>query len=164
MKILRHIGSLAFVLGLFCAVFAGIPWYVIVSDDPAVPWWLKIALFCLLGGILLVLLTVALEQRKTKLSEGETLSTEPESTVLLLNSSTLPDREITDVLGLVQGHTVFAIWLGKDLKEFKMKKLISLFLAGTLLLLSCAHQENLSEEEKEKYRRARMRYDAGQGR
>jgi hypothetical protein len=38
MKILRNIGSLAFVLGLFCAVFAGMPWYVIVSDDPAVPW------------------------------------------------------------------------------------------------------------------------------
>jgi len=89
MKILRHIGSLAFVLGLFCAVFAGIPWYVIVADDPAVPGWLKIALFCLLGGILVVLLTVALEQRKIKLSEGETLSTEPESAVLLLNSSTL---------------------------------------------------------------------------
>ncbi len=45
-----------------------------------------------------------------------------------------------------------------------MKKLISLFLAATLLLLSCAYQKNLSEEEKEKYRRARMRYDAGQNR
>ena len=127
MKILRNIGSLAFVLGLFCAVFAGIPWYVIVSDDPAVPWWLKIALFCLLSGILVVLLTVALEQRKTKLTEGETLSTEPESAVLLLNSSTLPGREITDVLGLVQGHTVFAIWLGKDLSA-----LVRLILGGEL--------------------------------
>ncbi|CAB1058207.1 hypothetical protein D1BOALGB6SA_2963 [Olavius sp. associated proteobacterium Delta 1] len=127
MKILRHIGSLAFVLGLFCTVFAGLPWYVIVADDPAVPWWLKIALFCLLGGILVVLLTVALEQRKAKLSEGETLSTEPESAVLLLNSSTLPDREITDVLGLVQGHTVFAIWLGKDLSA-----LVRLILGGEL--------------------------------
>jgi hypothetical protein len=45
-----------------------------------------------------------------------------------------------------------------------MKKLISLFLAGTLLLLSCVHQENLSEEEKEKYRNSKMRYDAGQSR
>ena len=127
MKILRHIGSLAFVLGLFSAVFAGIPWYVIAADDPAVPWWLKIALFCLLGGILVVLLTVALEQRKTKLTEGKTLSTEPESAVLLLNSSTLPGREITDVLGLVQGHTVFAIWLGKDLSA-----LVRLILGGEL--------------------------------
>ena len=45
MKILRHIGSLAFVLGLFTAVFAGIPWYMIVADDPVVPWWLRIAVF-----------------------------------------------------------------------------------------------------------------------
>ena len=70
MKILRHIGSLAFVLGVFTAVFAGIPWYVIIADDPVVPWWLRIAVFCLLGGILVVLLTVALEQRKNKASGG----------------------------------------------------------------------------------------------
>ena len=127
MKILRNIGSLAFVLGLFCSVFAGIPWYVIVSDDPAVPWWLKIALFCMFGGILVVLLTVALEQRKTRKPELAAPSTEPESTILLLNSSTLPDREITDVLGLVQGHTVFAIWLGKDLSA-----LVRLILGGEL--------------------------------
>jgi uncharacterized protein YbjQ (UPF0145 family) len=127
MKILRNIGSLVFVLGLFCSVFAGIPWYVIVSDDPAVPWWLKIALFCMFGGILVVLLTVALEQRKTRKPEVAALLTEPESTMLLLNASTLPDREITDVLGLVQGHTVFAIWLGKDLSA-----LVRLILGGEL--------------------------------
>ncbi len=63
MKVLRHIGSAAFVLGLFTAVFAGMPWYVMVADDPVVPWWLRIAVFCLLGGILLVLVTLALEQR-----------------------------------------------------------------------------------------------------
>ena len=56
MKLLRHMGSLAFVLGLFTAIFAGIPWYIIVADDPVVPLWLKIAVFCLLGGILVVLL------------------------------------------------------------------------------------------------------------
>jgi uncharacterized protein YbjQ (UPF0145 family) len=127
MKILRNIGSMAFVLGLFCSVFAGIPWYVIVSDDPAVPWWLKTALLCMLSGILVVLMTVALEQRKTRKSEGEVLSTESESTILLLNSSTLPGRKITDVLGLVQGHTVFAIWLGKDLSA-----LVRLILGGEL--------------------------------
>jgi uncharacterized protein YbjQ (UPF0145 family) len=115
MKILRHIGSLAFVLGLFTAVFAGIPWYVIVADDPVVPWWLKIAVFCLLGGILVVLLTVALEQRKNKTSAERALPIESDSAVLLLNSAALPGREITEILGLVQGHTVFAIWLGKDL-------------------------------------------------
>ena len=127
MKILRHIGSLAFVLGLFCAVFGGIPWYIIVSDDPAVPWWLKIALFSLIGGILVVLLTVAFEQRRTRAPEAETPSTEPKRAVMLLNSSTLPGREVTDILGLVQGHTVFAIWLGKDLSA-----LVRLILGGEL--------------------------------
>jgi uncharacterized protein YbjQ (UPF0145 family) len=127
MKILRHIGSLAFVLGLFTAIFAGIPWYVMVADDPVVPWWLRIAVFSLLGGILVVLLTVALEQKKNKTSEGEPLPTEPDSSVLLLNSAALPGREITEILGLVQGHTVFAIWLGKDLSA-----IVRLILGGEL--------------------------------
>ena len=115
MKVLRHIGSVAFVLGLFTAVFAGMPWHVMVADDPVVPWWLRIAVFCLLGGILVVLATLALEQRAHKASVEEPPATESDRTVLLLNSDILPNREITEILGLVQGHTVFAIWLGKDL-------------------------------------------------
>jgi len=43
MKTLRQIGSLAFVLGLLVSIFAGMPWYVMVADDPAVPWWLRLA-------------------------------------------------------------------------------------------------------------------------
>jgi hypothetical protein len=43
-----------------------------------------------------------------------------------------------------------------------MKKLIALGFTGIMLFLSCAHHENLTEEEKEKYRRARQRYEAGQ--
>ena len=127
MKLLRHIGSLAFVLGLFTAVFAGIPWHVIVADDPVVPLWLRIAVFCLLGGILLVLVTLALEQRVHKASAEESLPTESDRTVLLLNSDVLPGREITEILGLVQGHTVFAIWLGKDLSA-----IVRLILGGEL--------------------------------
>jgi len=127
MKILRHIGSLAFVLGLFTALFVGIPWYTVVADDPVVPWWLRIAVFCLLGGILVVLLTVAFEQRKNKTSGGEPLPTESDRTVLLMNSAALPGREITEILGLVQGHTVFAIWLGKDLSA-----IVRLILGGEL--------------------------------
>ncbi len=127
MKTLRQIGSLAFVVGLFTVVFAGVPWHVLVADDPVVPWWLRIAVFCLLGGILVVLLTVALEQRTTRrLAEAPVLG-EPERTVLLLNSTELPGRELTEILGLVQGHTVFAIWLGKDLSA-----LIRLILGGEL--------------------------------
>ncbi len=127
MKILRHIGSLAFVLGLFSAVFAGIPWYIMVADDPVVPWWLKIAVFCLLGGILVVLITVALEQRRIKASEADSLTTESGRAISLLNSATLPARKITEILGLVQGHTVFAIWLGKDLSA-----IIRLIVGGEL--------------------------------
>ena len=127
MKVLRHIGSVAFVLGLFTAVFAGMPWYVMVADDPVVPWWLRIAVFCLLGGILLVLATLALEQRAHTASFEERLATESDRTVLLLNSDVLPGREITEILGLVQGHTVFAIWLGKDLSA-----IVRLILGGEL--------------------------------
>ena len=127
MKALRHIGSVAFVLGLFTAVFAGMPWYVMVADDPVVPWWLRIAVFCLLGGILVVLATLALEQRAHKTSVEESPATESDRTVLLLNSDALPGREITEILGLVQGHTVFAIWLGKDLSA-----IVRLILGGEL--------------------------------
>ena len=127
MKVLRHIGSVAFVLGLFTAVFAGIPWSVMVSDAPVVPWWLKIAVFCLLGGVLLVLATVAIEQRAHTASVEKPLAIESDRTVLLLNSDNLPGREITEILGLVQGHTVFAIWLGKDLSA-----IIRLILGGEL--------------------------------
>jgi uncharacterized protein YbjQ (UPF0145 family) len=127
MKTLRLFGSLAFVLGLFTAIFAGIPWYMIVADDPVIPWWLRIAVFCILGGILLVLLTVAIEQRKNKPSGDVFPLAESQPQILLLNSADVPNREITEVLGLVKGHTIFAIWLGKDLSA-----LLRLVLGGEL--------------------------------
>jgi uncharacterized protein YbjQ (UPF0145 family) len=127
MKALRHIGSVAFVLGLFTAVFAGMPWYVMVADDPVVPWWMRTAVFCLLGGILVVLVTLALEQRAHKASVEEPPATESDRKVLLLNSDVLPGREITEILGLAQGHTVFAVWLGKDLSA-----IVRLILGGEL--------------------------------
>ena len=127
MRLLRHIGSLAFVLGLFTVVFAGIPWHVLVTEDPVVPWWLRIAIFGLLGGILLVLLTVAFEQKKVKGLAKVPLATESEPSVLLLNSDAVTGRETREILGLVQGHTVFAIWLGKDLSA-----LLRLIIGGEL--------------------------------
>jgi uncharacterized protein YbjQ (UPF0145 family) len=127
MKIIRNIGSLAFVLGLFTAIFAGIPWYMMVADDPVVPLWLKTAVFCLLGGILVVLATVAIEQKRSKTSVEKFPPAEPARKVLLLNSEELPGQEITEILGLVQGHTVYAIWLGKDLSA-----LVRLILGGEL--------------------------------
>ena len=90
MKVLRNIGTVAFVLGLFTAVFVGIPWHVMVADDPVVPWWLKIAVFYLLGGILLVLATLAIEQWTRKVSFQKPLATETDRTVLLLNTDVLP--------------------------------------------------------------------------
>ena len=127
MKVLRHIGSVAFVLGLFTAVFAGIPWYVFVTDDPTMPWWFRVAVLCILGGILVVLATLALEQRVHTASVEEPLAAESDRTVLLLNSDVLPGRQITEILGLVQGHTVFAVWLGKDLSA-----IVRLILGGEL--------------------------------
>ena len=127
MRILRQIGSMAFVLGLFTAIFAGLPWYVIVTDDPVLPWWLRLAIFCLLGGILLVLVTLAIEQKKFELSKPPPLLTEFETKILLLNSTEVPGKATREILGLVQGHTVFAIWLGKDLSA-----LIRLVLGGEL--------------------------------
>ncbi len=127
MKTLRQIGSLAFVSGLFTVIFAGLPWHVMVADDPVIPWWLRIAVFCLLGGILVVLVTVALEQTKYRTSPEAQLPTESQPRILLLNSTEVPGRETREILGLVQGHTVFAIWLGKDLSA-----LIRLVLGGEL--------------------------------
>ena len=126
MKIIRYLGSLAFVIGLFTMIFAGIPWYVVVADDPVVPLWLRTAIFCFLGGILVVLTAISAEQKKYKAQcESETPVTEKE--ILLSNAPEIAGNEVVDVLGLVQGHTVYAIWLGKDLSA-----LIRLILGGEL--------------------------------
>jgi len=125
MKFIRHIGSLVFVIGLFIVVFIGIPWHILVKDDPVIPLWLRIALFGLLGGILLVLLTVAIERRKE--ISPEKLSPSADSDILLLNSDDVTGRETEKIIGLVQGHTVFAIWLGKDLSA-----LLRLIIGGEL--------------------------------
>ena len=126
MKIIRLFGSLAFVLGLFATVFAGIPWYV--YNEPIMPLWLRIAVYGFLGGILLVLLTVAIEQRKGKAPERELLRRKSPSQVLLQNSAEVPGHQISKTLGIVKGHTIFAIWLGKDISA-----LVRLILGGELI-------------------------------
>jgi uncharacterized protein YbjQ (UPF0145 family) len=127
MKIIRQIGSLAFVLGLFVSIFAGVPWHVMVADDPVIPWWLRIAIFCFLGGFLVVMVTLALEQIGYKKIKEELVTDQPQQGVLLLNSTEVPGRKVTEILGLAQGHTVFAIWLGKDLSA-----IVRLILGGEL--------------------------------
>jgi len=125
MKFFRTIGSLAFVVGLFTAVFVGGLWHV--YHNPMLPWWLKIATYCLLGGILLVLLTVALEQKKGKAEEEELPTGEIKTRILLQNSAEVPGSEITKVC-LVKGHTIYAIWIGKDLSA-----IVRLVLGGELV-------------------------------
>ena len=127
MKIFRTFGSLAFVLGLFTTIFAGMPWLVVVEDDPVIPWWFRIAIFSILGGILIVLGAVAIEQRKAKAVTGELPPASSGSKMLLINSTDIPGRELTEILGLVKGHTIYAIWLGKDLSA-----LLRLVLGGEL--------------------------------
>jgi uncharacterized protein YbjQ (UPF0145 family) len=126
MKIIRLIASLAFVLGLFTAIFAGIPWYV--YHEPILPWWLKIAVYGIVGGILLVLLTVAVEQRKSKALGKELPPVGPQPRMLLQNSTEVPGQDITEILGLVKGHTIFAIWLGRDISA-----MVRLILGGELI-------------------------------
>ena len=127
MRLLRQVGSLAFALGIFIAVFVGMPWIVIVSKEPVIPWWLRATIFSLLGGVLLVLLTLAVEQLRRKMSGGESLPTDADRGVMLLNSDKVPGKETTEILGLVHGHSVFSIWLGNDLSA-----LIRLILGGEL--------------------------------
>ncbi len=127
MKTIRQIGSTVFVLGLFVTIFAGVPWHVVTTDDPVVPWWLRIAIFALLGGILVVLGSLAIEQFQNKPATELPTAEQVDSGILLLNSDTVPNRQVTEVLGLAQGHTVFAIWLGNDLSA-----IMRLILGGEL--------------------------------
>jgi uncharacterized protein YbjQ (UPF0145 family) len=127
MKTLRQIGSLAFVIGLFVCIFGGVPWHVVMENDPVIPTWLRIAIFGLLGGFGVVLVTLALEQLKAGPSVEVPPAAEPDRSVLLLNSDAVPGRQTSDILGLVQGHTVFAIWIGKDLSA-----IVRLILGGEL--------------------------------
>jgi uncharacterized protein YbjQ (UPF0145 family) len=125
MKAIRYAGTFAFVLGLFTVIFIGVPWHVTVLDDPVIPWWLRLAVYSLLGGILVVLLTVALEQGTRRMPLAEPVAAEPESAMVLTSFWELPGQQVTESLGLVQGNTIYAIWLGKDLSA-----LVRLILGG----------------------------------
>jgi uncharacterized protein YbjQ (UPF0145 family) len=125
-KVFRFIGSLGFILGLFVLIFVGVPWYL--YHDPILPLWLKISVYAFLGGLLLVLTTVALEQGVAKPEKPESVLPEIVEGIPLQNTDNVPGREIISNLGLVQGHTIYAIWIGKDLSS-----IIRLILGGELL-------------------------------
>ena len=122
MKIIRMIAGLAFVLGLVVEV----PRYP--DKEPMLPLWLEIAVYSVIGGLLVVLLTVA-AQRQVGGALGKSLpSVETRPRLLLQNSAEVPGREITEILGLVKGHTIFAIWLGRDISA-----LMRVILGGELI-------------------------------
>jgi len=132
LKGLRLIGSLAFVVGFFAVIFAGIPWCVTVLDSAdlrgPLPWWLKGAAYLFIGGIAVVLATVAVEQRLYGPKAEELARVDEPFELLVENTGRVPGREVTEVLGLVQGHTIYAIWLGKDVSA-----LVRLILGGELI-------------------------------
>lgn len=125
-KALRMIGSLAFVLGLFTTIFVVIPWYT--YHEQILPWWAKIAVYCVLGGVLLVMLTVAAEKGKGSDVKKELQSVKTRSSILIQTSAEVPGRKVTRTLGLVKGHTIYAIWIGRDLSA-----LLRLILGGELV-------------------------------
>jgi len=131
LKAIRRVGSLGFVLGFFGLVFVVLPWYVAVVDDASIggplPWWVKTAVYLLLGGIVVVLATVAVEQRRGRPeTAGPAVEALPAG-ILMDNTDHLPGRQVTEALGLVKGHTIYAIWLGRDLSA-----LLRLILGGEL--------------------------------
>ena len=126
MKIFRQAGSIAFVFGLFIMVFGGLPWYVVAAEDPVTPWWLRTAVFSFVGGILAVLLTLALEQMTPEPPPSPGRD-EAEPEMPLATTPDITGRKTTKTLGLVQGQTVYAIWLGNDLSA-----LLRLVLGGEL--------------------------------
>lgn len=126
MKTLRHAGSIAFVFGLFVMIFGGLPWAVVAAEDPVTPWWLRTAVFCFVGGILVVLLSLAFEQM-TPEAPPPSDSGEEIPEIPVVSTMEVAGRKVSETLGLVQGHTVYAIWLGKDLSA-----LVRLILGGEL--------------------------------
>ncbi|MFO7914857.1 MAG: YbjQ family protein [Candidatus Krumholzibacteriales bacterium] len=124
MKSLQRVGSVVFVSGLFLTVFAGIPWHLYSEGVPA---WLQVSVYLMLGGFLIVMSTVASERRKFRSLPAPAETGSGDSGILLLNSEEMHTGNIEEELGVVQGHTVFAIWLGRDLSA-----LVRLVLGGEL--------------------------------
>ncbi len=130
LKGIRCLGSLAFVLGFFGLIFVAMPWLVTELNDPTIggrlPLWIKAAVYLLLGGIVVVLVTVAIEQRLYA-PKGAEPDVGDMPGIMMGNTDRVPGREVTEALGLVKGHTIYAIWLGKDISA-----LVRLILGGEL--------------------------------
>lgn len=131
LKWIRSVGSLAFVLGFFGVVFVVIPWLVTVVDNPDVggllPWWVRGSVYLLLGGIAVVLISVGIQQRLCTRKAEEPDLAPGLAGIPMENTDHVPGRQVTESLGLVKGHTIYAIWLGKDISA-----LMRLLLGGEL--------------------------------
>ena len=131
MKWIGRLGSLAFVLGFFAIVFVVVPWYVTIVNDPAVggplPWWVRGAVYSLLGGIAVLLVSLALDRRSHARGPAGPDVESQTPDILVENTDRVPGSEVTEALGLVKGHTIYAIWLGKDISA-----LVRLVLGGEL--------------------------------
>jgi len=113
MKIIRLIGAILFGFGFFIVVFIGIPWHI--YQEPTLPGWFKAAFYVLMFGVLIVLLAVAIEYPKDQRRAKGSTHDKPLSPILIQNTAEVPGYEITKILGLVRGHTIFAVSLGRDL-------------------------------------------------
>lgn len=127
MKFIRKIGSLAFVSGLFISVFAGVPWAVMAEDATMLPDWLRAAILVMLGGIFLVLLSVVIEEKRGNQNQEIQEAQSYQSKLLLLNSDSVPGKNISEIIGVVKGQTIYAIWIGNDLSA-----IVRLVLGGEL--------------------------------
>ncbi len=132
LKFIRLLGSSSFAVGLFAILFIGIPWIVTVAQEPSIggqlPWWFKWSIYLLFGGILVVMISVAIGQFILRPKQDLLEADEADfSDLLVENCDYVPGREVSEVLGLVQGHTVYAIWLGNDISA-----LVKLVLGGEL--------------------------------
>lgn len=132
LKSLRLFGSLTFVVGFFVILFVAMPWYVTVvrvpSEGGPLPWWLKTAVYLFLGGVALVMVSVGIEQRLRAPKAEELEEAAEPAGLVVANTDSVPGRDVTEMLGLVQGHTIYAIWLGKDISA-----LVRLILGGELV-------------------------------
>jgi len=113
MKIIRLIGASLFGFGFFMIVFIGIPWHI--YQEPELPWWFKVAFYMLMLGVLIVLLAVVIGYRGSKEKANSSNTNKSLSPILIHNPAKVPGYDITKALGLVRGHTIFAVSLGRDL-------------------------------------------------
>lgn len=127
MKLIRKVGSLVFVAGLFVSVFGGVPWAVMAEDATLLPWWFKAAVLAIMAGVFLVLISVVIEEKQNDQEKEVKEALAYKSKLQLLNSDQVPGKAVEEVLGVVRGQTIFAIWIGNDLSA-----IVRLVLGGEL--------------------------------